>query len=180
MITVKAENVLKIANIDVGFSPDLDVSFINRLYLGNQNFETLIDACDRTKQTPLQFIQQGRKSAIHCAMLYHRFNDDVPKPDYLALAYSDGKLDRFSENVAFNIRKCYDEAYKQGYIVDLRYIDEVSKNSYRIGNILGAVIEVHRISADPEVYKITLTLNGKSVLSYDVPNQWDGCIKWVY
>ncbi|APD19009.1 hypothetical protein [Vibrio phage J14] len=79
MITVKGrENVLKIANIDVGFSPDLDVSFINRLFLGNQDFETLTDACDRTKQTPLQFIQQGRKSAIHCAMLYHRFNDDVP------------------------------------------------------------------------------------------------------
>ncbi|APD19008.1 hypothetical protein [Vibrio phage J14] len=38
--------------------------------------------------------------------------------------------------------------------MDLRYIDKVSKNSYRIGNILGAVIEVHRISADPEVYKI--------------------------
>ena len=108
MITVKAENVLNIANVDVGFKPDLDVSFVNRHYLGNHDFETLLDACERTKQTPLQFIQQGRKSAIHCAMLYHRFNDDVAKPDALALAYSDGKLDRFSENLAFHIRKCYD------------------------------------------------------------------------
>lgn len=180
MITVKAENVLKIANMDIGFTPDLDVGFINRLYLGNHDFEAFTDACSRTKQTPLQFIQQGRKSAIHCAMLYHRFNDDVAKPDYFALAYSDGKLDQFSENVTFNIRKCYDEAYKQGYVVDLRSIDEVSKNSYRIGNVLGAVIEVHRISSDPEVYKVTLTLNGKACLSYDVPNVWDGCIHWVY
>ncbi len=171
---INAENVLKIANVAVGFKPDLDVSHVGRQFNGT-NIEIMSAACIRLNLSPDQLVLEGRKAVIRCASFYHRFNEDVEKPGRLALAYLDGKFDMLPNFVMEYVAKQHTDN------LDLSKITMVKKNEYKIGDPSGEHINVSRICADPVVFMCnTFSASGELTDETRVDCSYDKDPGWLY
>lgn len=164
MQLVEAENVLGISFLEKGvLCSTQDVSLVGRIYLGGGSFEPLEEALARTHKSIEQFISDGRKSIIRVAMLYHRFNKDIHKPDAFALAYSDNKYDRIPEHVVNVIRPIILDAN-----IDPKLVTTVSNNSFIVGNLDGNHLEIHRVDAETGSYRVTVHNGDLKPMSLEV------------
>ncbi|UOX38389.1 hypothetical protein VpasPP24_49 [Vibrio phage Vpas_PP24] len=176
MQLIEAENVLGISVLEKGVTcPNQDVSLVGRLYLGGGEIEPIGDALNRTNKSIEQFISDGRKAIIRVAMLYHRFNKEIHKPDAFALAYSDGKYDRIPDHVVNIIRPIILDTK-----VDPRIITTVSNNSFIIGDIKVNHIELHRVDAETGTYRATVHDGDLKPMSLEITKVTTPTPAWWY
>lgn len=178
MHIITAENVLNISNIAPNFAPTgLDVSFIGRAYLGDNQIEALPDTVARTGKDPETIVKEGRKAAIRTALLYHRFNDHVSKPDAFAMDYADGRYDALPDGVCELLKQYLANTENN---IDASKLQSPSKNSFILGNVDGNHIELHRVQASPLTYRVTVHLGEDKPISLEVVQPQILKPKWLY
>ncbi|ANO57540.1 hypothetical protein [Vibrio phage vB_VhaS-a] len=178
MHTITAENVLGIANVAPNFAPSgLDVSFIGRAYLGENHIETLADTVARTGKDAETITREGRKAVIRTALLYHRFNDSVTKPDKFAMDYADGRYDALPDGVCELLKQYLAKAENN---IDASKLQEPSKLSFIIGSVDSNHIELHRVQASPLTYRMTVHLGEDKPISLEIVSPQILKPKWLY